>query len=112
MTAPFSRRDVPPSYLQEEILDRLARMNLELLSELWITRDRVAVLEELLRRKGVLAADEVDLFAPDPDFAARLDAARALMVEQVMSASGRQLDTVDDLKAKGARMRAARAAKA
>jgi len=34
--------DTSYAYLKDDLLDRMARMNLELLSELWVTRDRLA----------------------------------------------------------------------
>ena len=40
----------------DESLDRLLRMNTELLSELWILRDRMMVLEKILEEKGLLDA--------------------------------------------------------
>ena len=56
----------PPSrpVTGDERLDGLLRMNTELLSELWILRDRVMVLERILEEKGLLDAQAVSNYVP------------------------------------------------
>ncbi len=85
------------SYIGSEALDHLARMNVELLSELWIMRDRMAILERLLADKGVVADGAVDNFIPDATFTERLERLRTLVVENVIGAPYRHELTVTQL---------------
>ena len=81
-------------YLGAAEVDRLATMNTELLSELWILRDRVTVLEHLLERKSVLQRQELDELIPEGALAAELERERTRMVARVMGAT---TDAVPDL---------------
>jgi len=75
------------SYLADQNLDDLGRMMLALLSELWIVRDRVAILEARLAEKGALTSDtELDDYTPNPELAARLDGLRDRMIASVLGA--------------------------
>lgn len=75
-----------PSYLSAGDVDALARMTHALLTELWIVRDRVAVLEKLLEAAGQLPPQAVDRYVPDGDFARQLEALRDTMVANVAGA--------------------------
>ena len=70
----------------DESLDRLLRMNTELLSELWILRDRVMVLEKILEEKGLLDARAIDDYEPSPEFGEVLQNERDGMVRRVTGA--------------------------
>ena len=75
------------AYLAEQNLDDLGRMVLALLSELWIVRDRVAILEARLAEKGRLESDtELDDYTPGPELAKRLDGLRDRMIAGVLGA--------------------------
>lgn len=74
------------TYLSHDNVDDLGRMVTALLTELWITRDRVAVLERILEEKGVLAADEVNDYIPSPEFEAVLEKLRDRMAGNVIGA--------------------------
>lgn len=73
-------------YLGPDNIDDLGRMVTALLTELWITRDRVAVLEQVLQEKGVIAAGEVDDFAPSPEVDSALERVRDRMAANVIGA--------------------------
>jgi hypothetical protein len=88
-------------YLGDERFDQLARMMFQLLSEVWVMRDRMVVMEELLQRKKVMSADELDAFVPDAQLEARLDALRQQMVEAVLGAPQRNDETIASLVEKG-----------
>jgi hypothetical protein len=74
------------AYLKDEIDDALGRMVFQLLSELWITRDRLAVVEQVLVDKGLVGPREADDYVPSEDFNARIEALRKLMVDNVLGA--------------------------
>lgn len=88
------------TYLGSEALDHLARMNTELLSELWILRDRVAVLEQVLTEQGTLHPGAIDNYQPGPELRERLELLRRLTVENVMGAPYRQRPSVAEIQAR------------
>ena len=104
------RQPADESYLKSEDVDCLVRMNMELLSELWIARDRIAVLEQLLVDKGVIEPDAVDSFVPDEGMIERLETLRRVVVENVIGAPFKNSHTVQSLREQGqALARASRA---
>jgi hypothetical protein len=84
MTRTVQRPDVP--YLGSRELDDAMLVIAQLVAELWIVKDRVAVLEKLLEDRNVLNTDEVTNHAPDGALAARLDRERDAFVKRVMGA--------------------------
>ena len=89
------------TYLESKDLDYLVRMNMELLSELWIARDRIAVLEQVLIDKGIMTVGEVDNFVPDEEMTLRLEKLRTIVVENVIGAPLKNDLTVKDLISRG-----------
>ena len=94
---------LPPDepYLQSTDLDYLVRMNAELLSELWIARDRIAVLEQVLVDRGVIGATDVDSYVPDDAMTERLETLRRVVVENVLGAPFKNQHTVQSLREQG-----------
>lgn len=76
----------PKAYTHDEKIDALLRMNTELLSELWIMRDRMMVLEYLLEKKSGLTRQEIDGFEPPPELESELLAERDALVRRVVGA--------------------------
>jgi hypothetical protein len=74
------------NYLTDNDVDDLARMVVALLSELWIVRDRIAVLEALLTEKGVLPDGAPDNFEWPADKAEQMEALRDTMMAAVIGA--------------------------
>jgi len=74
------------SYLRADDTDALARMVLALLSEVWIVRDRAAIMEKLLIDHGVLAEGAVEEFVPSAEFALELEKLRNRLVGNVVGA--------------------------
>ena len=79
---------------------------------MWIARDRIAVLEQVLADKGVIESDAVDTYVPDDAMAARLETLRRITVENVLGAPFKHNHTVETLKAQGRALMSATAAKA
>ena len=73
-------------YLNDGNIDDLGRMVTALLSELWIVRDRMAILETLLAAHTVLKPDEIDRYVPSPEVAAMIERLRDQMVANVVGA--------------------------
>ena len=79
--------------LSSKEMDSLGRTQAELLSELWILRDRVLVLEHLLAEAGILKPGQIDNFDPPPALTEQLDADRDSLVARVIGAGHRQRHT-------------------
>ena len=73
-------------YLNQDNVDDLGRMVAGLLSELWIMRDRMAVLEHLLIAQGSLTAAQIEDFDWPADRADEIEALRDRMVASVIGA--------------------------
>jgi hypothetical protein len=78
-----------------EDLDGMMRMLLELASEVWVMRDRFAVLETVLAERGTLSAGDLDTYQPGADLTQFLDQERAAFTRRLLNAgAGRvELDT-------------------
>jgi hypothetical protein len=81
-----ARAGAGPELLRGAFQDDLARMIVELLAELWITRDRLFVLERTLVDLVGLDRGTLDRPAPDAAFARELDAERLRLVRRVLLA--------------------------
>jgi len=81
-------RDLPgydrgnPMYYENEMIDHLVGIVLELGAQLWVTRDRLARLEEQLAKGGSVSLQELDQGQPSPELAARLKEERQAMIQQ------------------------------
>jgi hypothetical protein len=73
-------------YLVRRRVEDLAQAYLSLASELWITKDRIAVLEHVLERHGIPAATAVDAVQPEGELKARLDRMRKQWAERIAGA--------------------------
>jgi hypothetical protein len=87
-----------PNYLKPEDVDNLARVNTELLSEVWVLRDRVTLLEHLLETKGILKRAEIDALNPTGELAKELETERHAYIERVVGAPHQRERTVESLK--------------
>ena len=75
-----------PSYLENATNDELARMVTTLTQELWILRDRVMTLEQVLEDKDVVTVESVDLHEPGEALSARLRTERQRIIRKVLGA--------------------------
>ena len=79
----------------------MARSQTELMSELWILRDRVTILEHLLTEANILEEGQLDNFEPPEALAAKLRSDSDAFAARIVGAGHRQQYTVEGLK-KGA----------
>jgi hypothetical protein len=70
--------------LKPEDMDLLGQALLTLTQELWVARDRIAVLEAALADAGVLPADAVDTYQPGAELNERLAADRKQLINNVL----------------------------
>ena len=54
-------------FFDDPAIDRMLQTIVSLSRELYVTRDRMAVLERLLESKGVIKGQELEGFVPDSD---------------------------------------------
>ena len=73
-------------YLNEDNVDDLGRMLTALLSEVWIIRDRLAVLEGVLAQNKIVLPETIENFSFTPDQEAELEKVRDRMVSAVVGA--------------------------
>lgn len=78
------------SYLSTRELDAITRTQTEMLSELWILRDRVLVLEHLLEQANILPPEAIDNLDPPPQLTEKLNQDRDALVARVAGAGHRQ----------------------
>ena len=85
-------------YLHDSNVEDLGRMLMALLSEFWILRDRVAILEEMLGDKIGVSSTDIDNYVPSPEFEARLQELRDRVATSVVAApilaEDRSVDTI------------------
>lgn len=95
----------PPKqpYTGNEMMDNVIRMNTELMSELWILRDRVTILEHMLQEKGIVDRKTLNDYVPQGPLAAELGRERDGLVERVVGGAWMQGYTVESLVAKAKR---------
>lgn len=75
-----------PSYLQNATNDEIARMVTALTEELWILRDRVMTLEQVLEDAEVVTVDDVDMHEPGEALDGRLRRERRRVIHKVLGA--------------------------
>lgn len=73
-----------PRYLDADAdLETVYRMMLEVASELWVTRDRLMLLETTLVRRGLMTEAELEALAFDEETSAALTADRERFVARL-----------------------------
>lgn len=71
--------------LSDDRIDDLGEAIIALTREVWVLKDRQAVLEAVLAEEGV-AVDRVDRYQPDAAMAQRLSAGRQQLIDNVLAA--------------------------
>ena len=72
------------SNLRGTDVDRLGKALLTLAKELWVVKDRQALLEAALADAGIVASELVDRYEPDTALQEQLAAERAAFIEQLL----------------------------
>jgi hypothetical protein len=72
-----------PVYFENEVIDHLLTIVLELGAEVWTLRDRQAFTEELLARRGIDLAAELETGRPSDALQAKLKSERAATIRRV-----------------------------
>lgn len=101
----------PDAALDVINVDDLGRMLLALTQEVWVMRDRMAILEKLLEEKAGIGAREIEGYTPSAETKAEVESLRDRFIAKVMGApiAGRERGVDDILKRAGLERPAAHA---
>jgi hypothetical protein len=73
-----------PRFFPESGADETVSMLLELMSELWVVRERLYALEQVAAEHGLELTQGIEAWQPDQEQAAALDAERARFIKTVL----------------------------
>ena len=73
-----------PVYFKDPVQDAMMNMILELSAQLWMSMDRQYALEDLLSRRGVVSAADLDGYAPDAERSSALKARRERFTHDIL----------------------------
>lgn len=80
--APVDDRD-NPTYFSSPVIDNLFNISLELGAAIWVVKDRLRVLEDLLSQKGVVREDEIERYRASADKERENRAKRDMFIEKI-----------------------------
>jgi hypothetical protein len=89
-------RGKKPQYFSDPAIDKLLWMNLTLMEELSVVRDRLDTVERLLDRKRIVRAAEVEQYVPSGPIATQRAARRADYVDRVLRAAQAELEEITE----------------
>ena len=72
-------------WLGDEMLDRMMNVIMGLAEELYVTRDRLQVMERVLEKRGALRRDDLDGWQPDESQQAEILRDRDAFVQAILS---------------------------
>jgi hypothetical protein len=72
-----------PQYYDDPAIDQLMSIVLDLGAEMWVMRDRQAMMEELLETKGSVTREDLDKGRPSENLAERLEQERQEFIRRV-----------------------------
>jgi len=70
--------------LDDSDVGGVAQALLSLTRELWVVRDRLAVLEAVLSEKGIDVSEEIENFQPNEEMQKQLDEQAKIMVSRIV----------------------------
>lgn len=85
-TDPTAFNRLKQSVLSDVDVDGLGQAVLTLCHELWVVKDRMAVLEAVLEKHGIDAASEIEIFQPDEALMTRLNSDGRALTSRVLGA--------------------------
>ncbi|MFN8532441.1 MAG: hypothetical protein U0556_02710 [Dehalococcoidia bacterium] len=72
-----------PTYFESPVIDNLFNITLELGAAIWVVKDRVRVLEEMLEQKGVVSAEQIERYRTPADREREIRAKRDQFIEKI-----------------------------
>lgn len=81
---PMTPKSSRPSFFDESAVDQIVTMMLEMMAELWVVKERVYTLENVLAEAGIPAKDQIEACELGEDEVAELEATRRKFVETIL----------------------------
>lgn len=72
-------------WLGDEMLDRMMNVIMGLAEELYVTRDRLQIMERVLASRGALDSEELDRWKPDKDQQVEILRDRDAFIQAILS---------------------------
>ncbi|MCS6800648.1 MAG: hypothetical protein RMM58_10105 [Chloroflexota bacterium] len=72
-----------PVYFESPVIDNLFNITLELGAALWVVKDRLRVIEELLDQKGILTTEQIERYRTPPEREREVRAKRDQFIERI-----------------------------
>lgn len=72
-----------PVYFESPVIDNLFNITLELGAALWVVKDRLRVVEELLDQKGILTTEQIERYRTPPEREREVRAKRDQFIERI-----------------------------
>jgi hypothetical protein len=79
-----------PAFFDNPAIDNLIAVTLELGAEVWVLRERLRVMEQMLTQHGKVTTEMIEQHQPSDDELARSKAARDEFVNRVYAAFARE----------------------
>lgn len=81
---PLKSKAKRPSFFKDEASDQMMSMMLEMMTEVWVLKERVYVLEQVLDEEGLSISDKINKLEFSAEQSAELEAARGKFINTVM----------------------------
>ncbi len=75
--------DIKPNYFESSAIDNVYTISLELGAAIWVVKDRLRVIEELLDRAGVVKTESIEQYRADPDIQKNLVEQRNAFIQKI-----------------------------
>lgn len=75
--------DIKPNYFESPVIDNLMTISLELGAAIWVVKDRLRVIEELLAQTGIITSQMIEQYQPAPDKRQEIIAARDAFIDKI-----------------------------
>ena len=92
---PLHAGNARPSFHTDPAIDRLIAMNLALVREVSVLKDRLTTVEKLGHAAGWLGPDAIDGYQPDLDERKQREAVREGLVTRVFAILAQEIDELD-----------------
>ena len=85
-----------PFFLDDPAVERVLSITMAVATELAVARERIDTLERLLVQRGVLQADDIESFVPDPTAASAREAFSREYIARVLRIIDQDVQALND----------------
>lgn len=72
-----------PAFFDHSVIDNLIAVTMELGAEMWVQRERMRVIEQLLAAGGIVTRDAIEQYEPSPEESERVRSERDAFVQRL-----------------------------